>query len=164
MLEEDPDKWRFLRHRTADKFAERDPNGRLIAADSDAAAIDELARGVEQVHQFDYDDGAVPLSTVLLIDCPDGQPIAYSPPHRFGRFWVVPRLWLVREGRAWTALAPYPGAAHSRPHHVLRINRGQRISTLERDDCPMLVIAPPHSLIDAVGGVSEREEDFISLD
>lgn len=160
---------RFLRHRHVDKVFEVGPARELGAMPSDSAALDEfgtkIRSAVSSALRSDLvdDDAADSLSQVHLIDCADGEPIAYSPPHRFGRFWIVPRLWLYQENRVWILLAPYPGHSDYRPHEVLRINRGKRISTLERDDCSIVAIAPPLETISKHGGLSRREDDAISF-
>ena len=160
---------RFLRHRAVEKVFEIGPAEGLAAMPSDSAALAEFAASVSvavsDAAAFDL-LGAVSgnaLSNVVLIDCADGEPIAYSPPHRFGRFWIVPRLWLHRADRTWILLAPYPHAGAYRPHEVLRINRGKRITTLERDDCSIVVIAPPLDTIRHHGGLSTREDDGIHV-
>ena len=160
---------RFLRHRRVDTVFDVGPAGELGAMPSDSSALGEYGTeidpAVSSALQSDLGDAdeANMLSRVHLIDCADGEPIAYSPPHRFGRFWIVPRLWLYKENRVWVLLAPYPEASYYRPHEVLRINRGKRISTLERDDCSIVVIAPPRETINRHGGLSVREDDAISL-
>jgi hypothetical protein len=41
------------------------------------------------------------------------------------------------------------------------VNRGRLITTLERVDTPMVVIAPPLGEIERHGGISRREDDGI---
>jgi len=157
---------RFLRHRSADKVFELDPNGQPVSTPSDFSALEEFATRISATAPNSIDEDpneSEALARFLLIDSPDGEPIAYSPPHYFGKFWVVPRLWLYKEHQTWILLAPYPHTGSYRPHHVLRINRGKRITTLERDDCSMVVIAPSLDDIAAHGGISRREEDGIRL-
>lgn len=159
---------RFLRHRAVDKVIEIGPSGELAAMPSDSAALAEFATEIGAAVNAPGSDvfdarAANRLSEFVLIDCSDGGPIAYSPPHRFGKFWIVPRLWLFRENRVWTLLAPYPHTDSYRNQEVLRINRGQRITTLERDDCSMVVMAPPLEAISDCGGLSVREDDGISI-
>ena len=160
---------RFLRHRTADKVFEMQPDGHPASMPSDDAALEEFITRIDpEVSPVDVEDPfdesqSKALSRLLLIDSPDGEPIAYSPPHYFGKFWIVPRLWLYKDGKNWTLLAPYPHTGNYRPHHVLRVNRGKRMTTLERDDCSMVVIAPPLAVIADQGGISRCEGDGIKL-
>jgi hypothetical protein len=103
MTEEPP---RLLRHRKSELVFELDQDGNLGSMPSDAEALDEFLRAIRHEASWFDEQEQGDHSGFLLIDSPDHAPIAYSPPHRFGRFWIVPRLWLRRQGRAWYLLSP----------------------------------------------------------
>ena len=91
---------RLLRHRRVDTVFEPNHAGQLVSMPSDSGALEEYETRIRPETPSPFDEGeSRALAMLLLIDSPDGEPIAYSPPHRFGRFWIVPRLWLHKEKR-----------------------------------------------------------------
>lgn len=153
---------RFLRHRTANRIFRLGDHNQLECRPSDDHARRSLSALLESEPLDPEDEAGDWLSDFLLVDCRDLHPIAYSPPHRFGQFWIVPMLWIQRVGDSLVLYAPYPHTATTRPHHVLRVNRGKQVTTLERDDSFMIVLAPPLEVIE-FEGLSHREDDGFSL-